>query len=182
MNLRKERSRKEVRIMIYRLPGINDQAILQAYVQEHYDHQEDSISASVGLLASDYPDWVESIGANAASGNAQWGKSLLYLCFDQNNLVGLLSIRYELPEELSQTIGDIGYGVRPSERNKGYATAMLRHALSVCREKGKKRVILGCYKDNAASAATIRKGGGVLIAENDNYAQGRISQYYSIDL
>ena len=66
-----------------------------------------------------------------------WGKSLLYLCFDQNRLIGLLSIRYELPKELSEKYGDIGYGVRPSERNKGYATAMLRYALSVCKEKGR---------------------------------------------
>ena len=40
-----------------------------------------------------------------------------------------------LPQELSHTIGDIGYGVRPSERNKGYATAMLKYALGVCRER-----------------------------------------------
>ena len=168
--------------MLYRLPQLSDQDLLKAYVLEHMDHGENSISASVGLLAMEYSDWVEMIQTKATTGDAQWGRSLLYLCFDQNKLVGLLSIRYELPEELSQTIGDIGYGVRPSERNKGYATAMLRYALSVCREKGKKRVILGCYKDNAASAATIRKGGGVLMAENDDYAQGRISQYYSIDL
>ena len=60
------------------------------------------------------------------------GKSLLYLCFHDNKLVGLLSIRYELPKDLSDKYGDIGYGVRPSERNKGYATKMLQHALSVC--------------------------------------------------
>jgi len=57
---------------------------------------------------------------------------------------------------------------------------MLKYALSVCREKGKNRVILGCYKDNLASAATIRKNGGVLIEENDNYEEGKISQYYLV--
>lgn len=168
--------------MIYRLPKLGDQELVQAYVQEHFDHGENSISASVGMLGMAFPDWVSKIHANASTGDGQWGKSLLYLCIDQGKLMGLLSIRYELPEELSQTIGDIGYCVRPSERNKGYATAMLRYALSVCKEKGMGRAILGCYKDNLASAATIRKNGGVLIEENDNYAEGRISQYYSIDL
>ena len=87
-----------------------------------------------------------------------------------------------MPESLSWKLGDIGYGVRPSERQKGYATEMLGYGLSVCREKGRTRVILGCYKDNLASAATIRKNGGVLAVENDNYEEGRISQYYQIDL
>ena len=168
--------------MIYRLPEISDKSILQEYMQEHYDNKENSISASLGLPASEYADWVEKIQRNAFSGDEQWGKSLLYLCFDNNKLIGLLSIRYELPENLTEIYGDIGYGVRPSERNKGYATTMLRYALSVCKEKGMDKVLLGCYKDNLASAATIKKNGGVLVDENDNYNEGRISQYYSINL
>ncbi len=168
--------------MIYRLPEINDKEILQEYVQEHYDNNETSISASLGLSTSEYSDWVETIQRNAMVGDEFWGKSLLYLCFDNSNLIGLLSIRYDLPESLTKKYGDIGYGVRPSERNKGHATIMLRHALSVCREKGMDKVILGCYKDNMASAATIKKNGGVLIEENDNNKEGKISQYYLINL
>ena len=116
------------------------------------------------------------------SGDEQWGKSLLYLCFDGESLIGLLSIRYELPELLSEKIGDIGYGVRPSERNKGYATAMLEYSLLVCKEKEMEKVILGCYKENLASAATIIKNGGTHITENENYKEGRTSQYYLIRL
>lgn len=168
--------------MLYRLPQLSDQDLLKAYVLEHMDHGENSISASVGLLAMEYSDWVEMIQTKATTGDAQWGRSLVYLCFDQDRLIGLLSIRYELPEALTQSIGDIGYGVRPSERNKGYATTMLAQALSVCRQKGRNQVMLGCYKDNPASSAVIRKNGGVLVAENDHYAKGRISQYYVIAL
>ena len=63
---------------------------------------------------------------------------MLYLCFENNKLISLLSIRYELPKNLAEIYGDIGYGVRPSEKNKGYATAM--H---------------GCYKDNLNSIHRI---------------------------
>ena len=38
-----------------------------------------------------------------------------------------------------------------------YAAEMLDHALTVCREKGMKKVILGCDKNNTASASTIKK-------------------------
>ena len=168
--------------MIYRLPEISDKSILQEYMQEHYDNKETSISASLGLPAAEYSDWVEKIQRNASVGDEEWGKSLLYLCFDDDILIGLLSVRYELPEKLTEIIGDIGYGVRPSERNKGYATTMLRYALAVCKEKGMDKVLLGCYKDNLASAKTIQKNGGVLTDENDNYDEGKISQYYSINL
>lgn len=168
--------------MIYRLPQLSDKEILQEYVREHRQNGENGISASHALTSSDYSEWVERIQNNAAHGGDGWGRSLLYLCFDENRLVGLLSIRYELPEELENQIGDIGYGVRPSERNKGYAAAMLRHALTVCREKGMERVILGCYKDNAASARVIGKCGGLLTEESDKYSEGRVSQYFRIEL
>ncbi|MBR0461717.1 MAG: GNAT family N-acetyltransferase [Erysipelotrichaceae bacterium] len=165
-----------------RLPEISDESILQEYVKEHFDNGEKSISASMGLSSSVYSEWVEKIHRNADTGDSTFGRSLLYLCFDEDRLVGLLSIRYELPEELRNKYGDIGYGVRPSQRNKGYATAMLKHALSVCREKGMDKVVIGCFKDNQASAATIKKNGGKLIAENGNYKEGLISQYYLIDI
>lgn len=168
--------------MEYRLPTLNDKTILAEYVQEHYDYKENSISASLGLTASDYKSWVDRIHQNATVGDCEWGKSLLYLCFENNKLVGLLNIRYSLPKELSKKYGDIGYGVRPSERNKGFATTMLKYALSVCKEKGLLEVTLGCYKDNIASSATIKKNGGVLFAEDDNYKKGKVSQYYLIKL
>lgn len=169
-------------LLIFRLPEIHDEGILQDYIQEHYDYGEKSISASHGLTASEYAEWVDKIKRYTLEGDEVLGKALVFLCFEENRLIGLLSIRYELPQELSYKIGDIGYGVRPSERNKGYATKMLKHALEVCREKGMKKVILGCFKDNMASARTILKNGGVLIAEKDNYQKGRLSQYYVIEL
>ena len=168
--------------MEYRLPQLSDKAVLAEYVQEHYDNKESGISASLGLVASDYNDWVEKIHRNATVGDSEWGKSILYLCFDKQKLIGLLSIRYCLPKELSMKYGDIGYGVRPSERNKGYATSMLKYALSICKEKGLSEVILGCYKDNLASSTTIKKNGGVLLAEGDSYKKGKLSQYYLIKL
>lgn len=168
--------------MQYRSPDQADELLLKEYVQEHHSAGETGISASLGLSSMDYSDWLNRIHRNESAGNAEWGKSVLLLCFQEDRLIGLLSIRYSLPAELSEKFGDIGYGVRPSERNKGYATQMLRHALEVSRKYGKKTVILGCYKDNPASAAVIRKCGGVLICENENYRPGRISQYYSIDL
>ena len=101
-------------IVTYRLPEPSDKEIIQAYIQDHFDNGENSISASLGLMVQEYNEWVQKIQNNSTTGDKDWGKSLLYLCFQEEKLIGLLSIRYELSKELSEKIGDIGYGVRPS--------------------------------------------------------------------
>lgn len=168
--------------MEYRLPNQKDEIILNEYMAEHRKNGEKTISASLDLAGMEYGKWLENVQENAEYGSKEWGKNILYLCFDKNSLIGLLNIRYELPKDLSLIYGDIGYGVRPSQRNKGYATEMLKKGLDVCREKGMKSAILGCYKDNPASAAVIQKCGGKLFLESDNYQKGRVSQYYEIEL
>ena len=106
--------------MTYRLPekGGGDREMLCEYVREHRENGETDISASHGLTDSEYSEWVGKIHKNASEGDGTWGKSLLYLCLEGGRLIGLLSIRYGLPEELSRKYGHIGFGVRPSERKK----------------------------------------------------------------
>lgn len=168
--------------LTYRLPELGDERLLREYLEEHYTAGEKSVSASMRLPVTPFEEWVEQMKKNAEEGNEAWGKSHALLCFDEERLVGLLSVRWELTEALSWTIGDIGYGVRPSERGKGYATEMLKHGLNICREKGLKNAVIGCYKDNVASARVILKNSGVLVREADDYEKGRMSQYYTISL
>lgn len=168
--------------LTYRLPELSDEQMLRDYLDEHYAAGEKSVSASMRLPVTPFAEWTALMKNNAEEGNETWGRSCTLLCFENERLVGLLSVRWELTEELRWQIGDIGYGVRPSERGKGYATEMLKHALEICRDKGLMKAVIGCYKDNGASARVIHKNNGVLIREADDYVQGRISQYYTIDL
>jgi predicted acetyltransferase len=55
--------------------------------------------------------------------------------------------------------GNVGYGVRPSERKKGYAKTMLRFALEKLAETGIYDVILTCAEDNIGSENTMRACG-----------------------
>jgi predicted acetyltransferase len=77
-------------------------------------------------------------------------------------LVGRVSIRYELNEFLSRVGGHVGYGVAPSHRRKGYASEILAQALIILRAEGVDRVLVTCDDSNVASAKTIEQNGGVL--------------------
>ena len=55
--------------MIYRLPELSDKEMLMAYVSEHWDNGENSISASVRMLAGEFSDWVRNIHKNASIAN-----------------------------------------------------------------------------------------------------------------
>lgn len=167
--------------MKYRLPTKDDYEILKEYVEEHYANGEKSISASLGLTSMNYDIWVEKINRNSYKADDEWGKYYLYLVLnDEEKLVGLLNIRYDLPKNLREQYGDIGYGVRPSERRKGYATEMLHYALSICKEKEMEEVILGCYENNYGSNRTIIKNGGILYGHD--IENKKISDNWNIEL
>lgn len=176
--------------MKYRLPKIEDKEILIDYVKEHYSNYERSITASNGLTSNNYVEWVNKINKNSSIADDDWGKYLLYLVFDDNErLVGLLNIRYDLTDELRNLYGDIGYGVRPSERRKGYATEMVKYAKQICKEKEMAHIIIGCYNDNYGSKKTIAKNGGYLIRNDveekiisDEWKIKLQTNYYRIDL
>ena len=166
--------------MEYRLPTIDDKEIIKSYIEDHYSKGERSLSASNMLTSMEYEDWVKKVSNSVDVPDKNWGKSITYLALDNDKLVGLLNIRYTLSESMRMMYGDVGYGVRPSERMKGYATKMLKYALLECKRLGMEDVILGCYKDNIGSAKTIIKNGGELIKELEEEKQ--ITEYWKINL
>ena len=72
-----------------------------------------------------------------------------------NYIVGMIDIRHYLNEYLTQVGGNIGYSVRKTERNKGYAKQMLKLALEKCKELKMKKVLITCDEDNIASEKVI---------------------------
>lgn len=105
-----------------------------------------------------------------------------YFCLDmqRNIFVGAINIRHYLNEKLLQVGGHIADGIRPSERRKGYATAMIGLGLEECRKLGITKVLMVCDKDNIGSAKSIVNNGGVL--ENEVEEDGVIEQRYWITL
>lgn len=140
---------------------------------------------SLGLDPSDFPALIEqlkgySVGVGVPEGFVE---STTYWLIDEScRVLGGVNIRHRLNEYFSTRGGHIGYGIRPSERRKGYATEQLRLALDIMREMGITRVLITCDKDNPGSVRTILKNGGVLDSEAVDGETGKLFQRYWINL
>ena len=106
--------------------------------------------------------------------------TLFCLDMDRNIFVGAVNIRHYLTKEMLVNAGHIGDGVRPTERRKGYATAMIGLALKEAKKLGISRVLMVCDKTNIGSAKSIINNGGIL--ENEVEVNGVVEQRYWIDL
>ena len=87
-----------------------------------------------------------------------------FLCVreEDDRLVGMVQIRPRLENEvLERYAGHLGYSVAPSQRRRGYATAILAAALEKCRGMGLTGVLISCKPDNEASRRVILRNGGV---------------------
>lgn len=102
-----------------------------------------------------YEKWLEWVGEDRKT-----VQELFFLMKD-NNILGAISIRYKC----AGVDGHSGFGIRPSERKKGYATKMLSLALPVMRDYGINPVIISCAKENIGSAKTIQNNSGKFIRE-----------------
>ena len=100
----------------------------------------------------------------------------IYVRESDERIVGMIQIRLRFNEYLEKYAGHIGYSVRPSERRKGFASAMLREAKPICASLGIRKVLISCAADNEGSRRTILKNGGVYestvyLAERDLYLE-----------
>ncbi|MEU5342884.1 MULTISPECIES: GNAT family N-acetyltransferase [unclassified Streptomyces] len=79
---------------------------------------------------------------------------------DGDDYLGRIQIRHRFTPHLRDFGGHIGYGVRPTARRKGYATAMLRDVLPHARDLGLDRVLVTCDTTNIGSRKVIEGNGG----------------------
>ena len=84
-----------------------------------------------------------------------------YIRKSDNRLVGMIQVRHYLNDYLSKYAGHIGYSIRPSERRKGYATAMLNAVLPYCRKIGLHKILIACVDGNIGSERAILNNGGI---------------------
>lgn len=167
-------------------PAKQHEAAALDYMQEHFSVGEHDLHGTSLLeKMNTYDDWLQHLDRQSSADTVSTGwvvsSTLFAVDKTRDRLIGVVDIRHELNDFLANYGGHIGYGVRPSERRKGYATEILRLGLEFCKSINLKKVMLACYKDNVASCKTIAKNGGVLESEHP-HSDGKTIQIYWITL
>ena len=162
-----------------------------SYTDEIIKYKEESlaespiINGSAGLdRFSSIEIWFEELKKRSCEDTVPKGlvPSSTYLAVREkdNYIVGMIDIRHYLNEYLTQVGGHIGYGVRKTERNKGYAKQMLKLALEKCKELKIKKVLITCDEDNIASEKVILSANAKL--EDIRNVDGENKKRFWIDL
>jgi len=157
-----------------------------AYRQEFIEYGETEINGSSGFIEYDsYDDWLAKLAAQKGmqcSSTSTPATTYFMLRKDDNKIIGSIQLRHHLTEELLKDGGNIGYGIRPSERGKGYGTMQLSLALAKAKALGLDKVMISCSKDNRASAYVAIRNGGVLAGEGFDEDEGKITEIYWISV
>ena len=151
------------------------------YYNEWKESGEAFVPMSADLMGDTYEEWLnKKIMCETIAPEGKVTAHTYFLFDSQENIVGSINIRHYLNEYLAKIGGHIGYGIRPSQRKKGYATKMLRLALPLAKKLGINRVLISCDKNNIGSSKTIINNGGIL--ENEIEDNNSIIQRYWIEL
>ncbi len=156
------------------------------YIQEFNDYNS-AINGVGGLnrYIGDYDGWLKKLEEDRTRtniGEKVPAETFFLIRKSDNKLLGIINIRLALNAALLEHGGHIGYGVRPTERKKGYNSYQLYCALKFCKEKGLEKVLLTCNKDNIGSAKTIQNNCGVLENEIIDSTDGELIQRYWINV
>ncbi len=110
--------------------------------------------------AKDFASYVARLRSMEATASPNFVRSTCYWAIYRDEVIGRIAIRHELNDFLRTIGGHMGYIVRPSFRNMGVASEMLRQLLETARAKSIRRLLITCDEDNVASERTIVKNGG----------------------
>lgn len=109
-------------------------------------------------------------------------KTFLLIRKNDNKLIGMINVRWNLTEEMKRFGGNIGYGIRPTERRKGYNKINLYLGLLEAKKIGLDKVMLDCETSNIASSKTMTSLGGVLDRTEIDPYDGILTSVYYIDI
>ena len=156
--------------LFYEIPTINRKEDAIDYIKEHLEYNS-PINGTGGLnrYIDDYEGWLKKLDNDLVSAEDEArvpAKTFFLVRESDNKIVGMINIRLKLNKFLEESgAGHIGYGIRPTERRKGYNKINLYLGLLELQKVGVKEAMLGCYQDNPGSYKTMEALGAKLLRE-----------------
>ena len=104
---------------------------------------------------------------------------IVYWLIDDGSFVGRVSIRPVINDYMLNHNGQIGYEIRPTKRQRGYGSKILKLALVQAKKMQLDKLLITCEADNTASIRIIEKNGGVFLDKTfDESISGFILRYW----
>lgn len=170
-------------------PNLNYKEKAIEFINEFYEYNSEingSGSLDRYLRESTYEEWLNKVLNDMDVANIVQPRvpalTYFYVREEDDKIVGMVNLRLALNDFLRAEGGHIGYGIRPTERRKHYATDMLTAALDVYRTLAFKEVIITCDKCNIASANVIKNCNGELVSESYSETYKELIQRYIIKI
>lgn len=166
--------------MIYKLIPATIDLLQEAYemYQEFPPNENGFVNSAHQMTLGEFELFVKKIEAYAYGLQLEEGyvpMSTFWLQVD-GMLVGISKLRHHLTESLKKEGGHIGYGIRPTQRNKHYATKLLGLTLKEAKKLGLQRVLITVNKNNLSSQKVVINNSGKL----DHATETK--HYYWIDI
>ena len=174
----------------FEIPTIDRKDQLLDYLQEHVKTKS-KMDGTGGLNRClnkmTYEEWLSDVINCMDKKYAEEKKCVPTTTFltireSDDKIIGMVNFRHYLNDELYKYGGHIGYGIRPSERNKGYSKIQLFLALLEAQKMGLDKVMIDCVNTNEASEKTIKALGGVFDGEEYEEKKNRTLKVYWIDV
>lgn len=150
----------------YEIPSLLRKEEAIEYINEFYEYgSRINGSGKLDEYLDDYEGWLKYLKWQASvEPNEKYVPALTYFLVREsdNKIVGMLNIRLSLNDKLKNRGGHIGYGIRPTERRKGYNKINLYLGLKECKYHGITEAELWCNRDNVGSSSTMKALGGIL--------------------
>lgn len=106
------------------------------------------------------------------------GRTFLLIRENDNKIVGTINVRWNLNEAMLRFGGHIGYGIRPTERRKGYNKLNLYMGIIEAKKVGLDKVMLDCDVNNIGSDKTLKALGGKLERTEIDPSDGLLTNVY----
>lgn len=126
-------------------------------------------------LNMQYKEYAKKLGKSQV-------KTFLLIRKNDDKIIGCINIRWNLTDYMKKYSGNIGYGIRPTERNKGYNKINLYLGLLEAKKLNLNKVMLVCETNNLPSSKTIEALGGILERKEIDPNDGLLTSYYWINV
>lgn len=132
---------QEMREIVFERPhgGLADS--YRSLVAEFLERGEELVPFPLAFDHEDFSSYLAQLDACSRGEGPAVGfvPHTTYWLVQDGVVVAVSNLRHRLTEGLLREGGNIGYGVRPSARRKGFATEILRRSLEEARELGLER-------------------------------------------